>query len=68
MRRSTYRSWEPIGSRRRVPAANGALSAKAGWETDSPNPAGVVVTTLKKLAVQRKVKKLDGRNEFKALR
>ena len=41
---------------------------KAGWHTDSPNPAGVVVTTLKKLAAEGKVKKTDGKNEFRALR
>jgi hypothetical protein len=56
--------------------AKGALSPKdiaprmqkAGWHTDSPNPAAVVVTTLKKLAAERKVKKTEGKNEFRALR
>jgi hypothetical protein len=41
---------------------------KAGWHTDSPDPAAVVATTLKKLAAEGKVKKTEGRNEFRALR
>ena len=41
---------------------------KAGWHTDSPDPAAVVATTLKKLAAEGKVKKTEGKNEFRALR
>jgi hypothetical protein len=41
---------------------------KAGWHSDSPNPTAVAVTMLKKLAAEGKVKKTEGKNEFRALR
>jgi hypothetical protein len=41
---------------------------KAGWHSDSPNPAAVAVTMLKKLAAEGKVRKTEGKNEFRALR